>query len=651
MGHFGVDTGGTFTDVVVRDDRGHLHVHKLLSTPDDPSRAIADGVGELRGGASIDSLVHGTTVATNALLERQGGDVVFITTKGFEDLLTLRRQNRPQLYDLHVERPRPLVRPERCLGAPERVAWDGAVLTPLRPDAIARLVDRVRELAPDAVAVCLLHSYANEAHEQRLAAALRVELPDIHVTASTDIVREFREYERASTTAVNAFVGPVMSRYLEALTRRLPDAKIEILQSSGGRTTTDEARRRPVHTVLSGPAGGVVGALAAAKEAGFDRIISFDMGGTSTDVSLCDGEPTLTYESELDDLPIRVPVLDIFTVGAGGGSIAFCDAGGALRVGPRSAGADPGPACYGRGGRRPTVTDAHVVLGRLRPDQFLGGEMALDVDAAGRAVETLAGEVGLSREEAARGILDVADAAMVRAIKVISVRRGHDPRDFALVSFGGAGGLHACRLAEALGMSRVVVPANPGLLSAYGMLHADRQRLFSQSVLAPLTDAALSAALEALEKRARREFDADAELEFAVDLRYAGQSFEITIPVHGGDVAARFAAEHDRRFGYRDDERAVEVVAVRARATVDSAIDAATETTTQHADTASIESTTADVFSADAVRTTRIVKRGSVQACEGPVVVTEYSGTTVVPAGWRVSVRAGHLVLDRRGDS
>jgi N-methylhydantoinase A len=648
--HFGVDTGGTFTDVVQRGADGRLRVHKLLSTPDDPSSAIADGVNALRGGAEVAGLVHGTTVATNALLERQGARVAFVTTEGFQDLLALRRQTRPDLYALRVELPDPLVPPERCIGVRERIAYDGRVLQAPDDDEVARIVDELRRVRPDAVAICLLHAYANDAHEQTLAAAIRDAFPSLHVTASSDVVREFREYERASTTAVNAFVGPVMSGYIASLGRRLPDVAIEILQSSGGRTTTEEAKRLPVHTVLSGPAGGVVGALAAAREAGIDRIISFDMGGTSTDVSLCDGDPTLSYESEIDDLPIRVPVLDIFTVGAGGGSIAYRDPGGALRVGPRSAGADPGPACYGRGGSRPTVTDAHLVLGRLRPDRFLAGEMTLDVDAARHAVDTLAADVGLSREETARGILEVADAAMVRAIKVISVRRGHDPRDFALVSFGGAGGLHACRLAEALGMRRVLVPANPGLLSAYGMLHADRERLFSQSVLAPLERPILEEAMSRLARRAKTQFDPDADVEHSVDLRYVGQSFEITVAVRDAsvsDLAERFASEHERRFGYRDDERGLELVAVRCRATVPSAVSASHQAP---ATTSDLSSASEQVFTGDSFGETSVVERSGIATGaepSAPAVVTEYSGTTVIPAGWTVTVRAGHLLLEK----
>ena len=541
----GVDTGGTFTDVILRDDGGRAHVHKLLSTPADPSEAIGDGVARVLADTSSDTpphIVHGTTVATNALLERDGARVAFVTTGGFEDLLFLRRQNRPDLYRFDIELAPPLVDGEDCLGVSERRAWDGSVLEALSDDEIERVVDELEERDVEAVAVCLLHAYADASHEQRLVEAIRAAMPEVHVSASSEVVREFREYERASTTCVNAFVGPIMARYLEALRDRVEASRLEILQSSGGRCEVDYAARLPVHTVLSGPAGGVVGALAAAREVGIDKIISFDMGGTSTDVSLCDGEVILTSEAEIGGVPIHVPVIDIHTVGAGGGSIAYADPGGALRVGPRSAGADPGPACYGRGGDEPTVTDAHVHLGRVRPDRFLGGRMDLDAQAASTSVESLADSLEMDADETAHGILDVADANMARAIKVISLEKGYDPREFCLVAFGGAGAMHACRLAKMLDIPRVLVPRNPGLLSAYGMLNAASQRLYSRTVLEPLAPlvhqeerrARLIEELSQLEQRARGDLEAaweQIDFEFAADLRYRGQSFEITVSV------------------------------------------------------------------------------------------------------------------------
>lgn len=641
MSSVGVDTGGTFTDVVARHDDGRIFVHKLLSTPDDPSRAIADGVEALDVHRA--SIVHGTTVATNALLQRQGCRVTFVTTAGFEDLLLLRRQNRPDLYSLHVELAPPLT--EDTVGVVERVAADGHVVEALRSEEVKRVVAVLGAADTDAVAICLLHAYANDTHECMLAEAISDARPDLHVTTSSSLVREFREYERASTTVVNAYVGPVMSRYIENLAGRLPEASIEILQSSGGRTTLRDAATAPVHTVLSGPAGGVVGAFAAAQQLGLERIITFDMGGTSTDVSLCDGEPQLVYDASIADLPLRIPTLDIVTVGAGGGSLAWVDPGRALRVGPQSAGADPGPAAYGRGGQRATVTDAHVFLGSLRPEEFLGGEMALDLQASRAAIVRLATQLELDPAETARGILAIADATMVRAIKVICARHGHDPRDFALVAFGGAGGLHACRLAELLQIETVVVPENPGLLSAHGMLHAPRTRLFSEAIVAPLTDEALRRAADALRVRAA---DAEGVFQFGAALRYRGQSFELELAVKQGEQAAAglrlaFDAAHEARFGYADTERDVELVTMRLTTTEGRPPSPPADL---HRGPVRTRSTRHPVDLGLGTEPTAVAHRDDVRAAEGPMVITDYSGTTIVPPGWQVQNR-GALILQR----
>ncbi len=664
----GVDTGGTFTDVILRESTGRVRVHKLLSTPSDPSQAIADGVARVRAG-NPPHIVHGTTVATNALLERQGARVAFVTTAGFEDVLALRRQNRPELYKFHIELPAPLVAAADCFGVSERLAYDGDVLEALDERALDDLVARLVDEPFDAVSVCLLHAYANPAHERRVGQAIREALPEAHVSLSHEILREFREYERASTTAVNAFVGPVMAHYLTALRRRVDAGRIEILQSSGGRCELDYAARFPVHTVLSGPAGGVVGALSAAREVDIERIITFDMGGTSTDVSLCDGDVLLTSEAEIGGLPIHVPVIDIHTVGAGGGSIAYADPGGALRVGPRSAGADPGPACYGRGGQEPAVTDAHVFLGRVRPDRFLGGDMNLSPQASRAAIERLAHTLGLGAEETAHGVLDVADATMVRAIKVISLEKGYDPREFCLVAFGGAGGMHACRLAATLDIPRVLVPRTPGLLSAYGMLNADSQRLYGRSLLRPLAqfvdggDAVeqMRDELAALAERARVDLTGDeasagVELEWSLDLRYQGQSFEIGVPVDWsagsdvlGDPTEEFERRHERLYGYRAEGRPVELVTLRLRAYVPAAHPPLGEVQVAGADAEALaERTRAEVGFKQGTFSTPIVARPQLdegEAFDGPAVITEYSGTTVVPPGWRVQVTCGHLLL------
>lgn len=664
----GVDTGGTFTDVVYRDSEGRLKTHKLLSTPADPSRAIADGVGALtpEGSCSPPHIIHGTTVATNALLERKGAKVAFLTTAGLEDLLTLRRQNRPYLYAFDIVLPLPLVGEGCSFGVEERMAYDGSVLRPLLEEGIARALDWLEQGEFEAVAISLLHSYANPSHEVRLVEAILARWPDLHVSVSHQIARVFREYERGSTTTVNAYVGPVMANYLDSLARRLPENAIEILQSHGGRSELEEAARLPVHTVLSGPAGGVVGALEAARQVGIEKIITFDMGGTSTDVSLCDGAASVTTWSDLDGLPLLIPVIDIYTVGAGGGSIAYADAGGALRVGPRSAGAMPGPAAYGRGGRLPTVTDAHVVLGSLRRDRFLGGAMALDGEASEQALRVLAEELGLEELALARGILEVADVTMSRAIKVISLERGYDPGDYTLVAFGGAGGLHACRLADALGMNSVLIPRYPGLLSAWGMLQAPSQRFYETTMLVPLEAALEGGPLQARLRGVVDELAAQARIdrgevedglsfEYIIELRYEGQSFELAIPVDWqpgenfrSDPRRAFAAEHERLYGYQATGRPIELVTVRLRATLIEESPSGLVFRGADGGLEAIES--ARIGFADGDELAQIIEREGIRDDEevaGPAIVTEYSGTTVIPRGWYGRLKAGHLLVTR----
>ncbi len=674
---YAVDTGGTFTDVVCRDASGVLRVTKLLSSPKDPSDSIERGVRALLAPGSTYALTHGTTVATNALLERRGARTAFVTTAGFEDILALGRQNRPELYALHVHKVPALVTSEDCFGVNERVLASGGVLTPLADEAIDALCETLLGGGYEAVAICLLHAYLNPVHEQILAGRLRARLPDCFITASSEIVRELREYERGSTASVNAYVGPVMARYLARLEGRLKDARrIEIFESSGTQVPIARAARFPVHTALSGPAGGVVGALAAAKQVGLSKIITFDMGGTSSDVALCHGEPSLRELSAIGGLPIQVPTLDIHTVGAGGGSIGSVDMGGALKVGPESAGALPGPACYGRGGQLPTVTDAHVVLGRLLPEHFLGGEMTLDVTASTQVIEALAATLDLGVIELAQGMLDVADAAMSRAIKVISLERGHDPRDFTLVSFGGAGGLHACRLAAQLGMRRVLIPEHPGLLSAYGMLHAERIQRLSRTHLVTLEKLAgeveaQRALLELVEELEQETRDAigDTILEgellessISCDVRYHGQSFALKVacavmPRHVSDMDALvrhieevFEQEHERLYGWVAKGRRAELVTVRmATQVVQEAVrDVAPEIVGDRA----IESShMASVYFSDGAHEARVFERASCQEgdrFEGPAVVVEYSGTTLIPPGWRVQIRAGgHMLAER----
>ena len=668
-----IDTGGTFTDCVYLRG-GRLEILKVFSTPANPARATAQAVDavqrRLRTAAPVE-LLHGTTVGTNALLERRGGRIALVTTEGFEDVLVIGRQARPELYNFFVQKPPPLVPAARRLGLRERVAADGRVLIPLAPAALARLRNAVRKLRPQAVAVCLLFSYLNPAHERRAARALRS--LGVPVSVSHEILPEFREFERTSTVAVNAYLIPVMGRYLRevervvearaGLPRRSPKGKVGVMQSSGGTVSARVASVQPVRTLLSGPAGGVVGAQSVAERAGFDRIISFDMGGTSTDVALISGAVNITNEGSVGGVPVAVPMLDIHTVGAGGGSLAWFDEGGALRVGPQSAGADPGPICYGRG-RQPTVTDAHLLLGRLDPHQFLGGEWRLDADRAHRfAREFLRKAPGLrSLDALAAGIVGVANATMERAIRVISIERGHDPREFALVAFEGAGGLHACDLAAALGIPRVLVPKFPGTLSALGILASDVVKDYSRTVLWPVAEAhALKSKLESAFRQLERAARADLAREgFAparqrllrqLDLRYRGQAFELTVP-YTRDFIRSFHAAHARRYGYSDPERAIEVVNVRLRAlglTHKPAVRAARGASARPPAEALFKR--ARAYFDGRWRDTNFYIRERLRAGNrigGPAVLAEYSGTTVLPPGWRARVDAfENLVLEK----
>ncbi len=553
----GVDTGGTFTDFVVWDGRRY-YARKVRSTPDDPTRAILEGLTDIAAA----EVVHGSTVATNALLERHGTKTAFVTTEDFEDLLQIGRQNRPELYNFFAQ-PRPrLVPAEWTFGVPERTLHDGSIERALTADAADALARKLRDAGVESVAICLLHSYANPTHERQLAE----KLGGLFVSLSHEVLPEYREYERASTTLVNAYVSPLMDRYLSNLDETLGESRLRVFQSNGGSISAGGAGRRAVHTVLSGPAGGVLGAAAVARAAGYERIISFDMGGTSTDVSLYDGRFSYTTESVIGDFPVRVPMLDIHTVGAGGGSIAYRDAAGALRVGPRSAGAQPGPVCYGEG-EEITVTDANLLLGRIDAERFLGGRMKLDVERARRYMKTFADSLGISGPESgielAKAIIEVANSNMERAIRVVSVERGHDPRDFALLSFGGAGAQHACELAERLEIATVIVPPHAGVLSALGMLAADCLRDFSQSTLG--RDAA--SVFEELEARAAGEFAEeglpDAVFERSLDLRYRGQSYEITLPFAERD---NFHEAHRKLYGYDHHDQDVEAVTARVKA-------------------------------------------------------------------------------------
>ncbi len=564
----GVDTGGTFTDFVVYDGE-RLAVHKVLSTPEAPERAILQGLGALGGVAPGARLVHGSTVATNAVLEGKGVRTAFVTNRGLGDLLALGRQARAALYDLQPPPAAPPAPPELCLETGGRLAADGSVIEPLTGEDLRELGERLRVLAPAAVAINLLFAFRDPSLERRIAEAV----PEgVFVSRSSAVLPEYREYERGIATWLNAYVGPLVQGYLARLAEGAAPARVAVMQSSGATMSAEQAGGRAVHMLLSGPAGGLMGARLVGGAAGRERLLTFDMGGTSTDVALIDGEVQLTTDSRIGPYPVAVPMVDMHTIGAGGGSIARVDPGGLLLVGPQSAGADPGPACYGRGGAEPTVTDAHLVLGRLRPDAFLGGAMPLDVEAARGALGRLAGALGCGLHEAAAGILRVADEHMARALRVISLERGIDPRELTLTSFGGAGGLHVCALAESLGMAQALVPVHAGVLSALGMIAAPRGRELSRTLSVALAEAdagTVAAAFAPLEAQGRGELEAEGvageavRVERGLDLRYAGQSYTLTVPWQGLEAAqAAFHEAHEARYGHRL-ELPVELVNVR----------------------------------------------------------------------------------------
>ncbi len=565
-----VDTGGTFTDLVA-EVRGRLITHKVPSTPEDPSRAILQGLRDLvrQTGELPEEILHGTTVGTNAFLTRRGARVALITTRGFEDVIFIGRQARPELYNFMVEKPRPVVARSLVYGVKERVRADGTLEIPLREEELERLRAWVQQKRPEAVAVCLLHAYAFPEHERRI----REYLKDLrlHISLSSEVRPEFREFERTSTTLLNAYLAPVMSRYVNRLTRALPETRIFIMQSQGGLLPAEAIESRAVLTLLSGPAGGVIGALKLGRLLGYQRLLTFDMGGTSTDVSLCDGAPSYTREYEIEGHPVALPIIDIHTIGAGGGSLAWFDPGGALRVGPQSAGADPGPVCYRRGGTVPTVTDANLLAGRLLPHYFLGGRMPLYPSLAHEAFARLGAPRGLSPEDLALSILEIVNTQMESALRKVSLEKGYDPREFVLLAFGGAGALHAAELAERLNIPRVVVPALSGVLSALGILLTEARFDFSQGLRPgkdPVSYTFLQARFQELRQHASQEVKRlgfppeDLILEEFVDLRYQGQSFEITVPF-GPDFSERFHREHARLYGWSQPERPLEVTAIR----------------------------------------------------------------------------------------
>ncbi|HKT49050.1 MAG TPA: hydantoinase/oxoprolinase family protein [Candidatus Angelobacter sp.] len=654
-----IDSGGTFTDCLWLEGN-KLRILKVFSTPGDPSQAIAAAVEKIAAPGAQVTVLHGTTVGTNTLLQRKGARVAFITTEGFEDSIEIGRQNRPKLYDFFFEKDPALVLPELRFGVHERVSAEGEILAAPEKAELNALKIELLASRPQAIAVSLLFSFANPQNERAVAEAL-AEL-NVPVSLSHRILPEFREYERASTVVVNAYLQPVMETYLKKLEQRLTErspgtkARIFVMQSSGGITALSTAAQQPVRTVLSGPAGGVVGAAAAAERSGFTRLITFDMGGTSTDVALVDGRLAATNEADVAGLPVGVPVLDIHTVGAGGGSVARFDAGGALRVGPESAGADPGPICYGKG-ELPTVTDANLLLGRLPADQFLGGEFQLDLARTRTLVQRWLKQQRsrLSLEEFAAGVVRVVNANMEKALRVVSIERGHDPRQFALVAFGGAGAMHACELAQSLRIPRVIVPVYPGALSALGILISDVVKDHSRTVLLRAGEAPQKR-LQEIYSELQREISAELKKEEwkgrvvwepSIDLRYRGQGYEINLH-HGKDVLDRFHAEHKRRYGYSSPEREVEIVTLRMRGKIASP-EQLTGMKVEEPPAKLQERETRVWFSGRQVQTA-ILPRAALAARKryrGPAIVTEYSATTVIPPGLSFQAdKAGNLLVE-----
>jgi N-methylhydantoinase A len=658
-----IDSGGTFTDCVWLEG-STPRVLKVFSTPRDPSLAIAEAVEKIATTSDEVTILHGTTVGTNTLLQRKGARVAFVTTAGFEDSIEIGRQNRPRLYDFFFEKDPPLAPPELRFGVEERTSAAGDILVAPERSSLKELSGHVAAQKPQAIALSLLFSFANPANEQVVAEELaRLGVP---VSVSHRILPEFREYERASTVLVNAYLQPVMEKYLRQLERRTGErnrSRIFVMQSSGGITALETAAEQPVRTVLSGPAGGIVGACAVAGRSGFERLITFDMGGTSTDVALVDGRPTTTSEAEVAGLPVRVPVLDIHTVGAGGGSLARFDLGGALRVGPESAGADPGPICYGKG-ERPTVTDANLLLGRLPAGHFLGGAFQLDAGRTERMVRAWLKENGsrMSLQEFAAGVIRVVNANMEKAIRVVSIERGYDPRRFALVAFGGAGAMHACELAASLRIPRVIVPAYPGALSALGILISDVVKDHSRTVLlqtgggnesrSPLPVREVTRIYAELNQRVGAELKKEnwkgrVVVERSADLRYRGQGYEINLK-YGSDLLERFHAEHKRRYGYSTPQAEVEIVTLRLRARV-----ASPEKLSRMKIASSGEGLRASVskvwFGGKWVNSQVLPRAGLKpgRRYRGPSIITEYSATIVVPPGFTFQAdKASNLLVE-----
>jgi len=694
----GIDIGGTFTDgTLVDSTTGEVTTSKVLSTPSNPASGFISAVEKLLAThgsidpTEIEHVVHATTVATNAIIEGKTATTAFITTEGFRDMLEIARQIRPSLYDLQFEKPQPLVPRQLCYEVPERLNAQGEVITPLDESVVEQVVEKIAETGVEAVAVCLLHSYRNSAHEQRIGELLRAKLPDITISLSSDVVPEFREYLRASTTVINSSVAPVVSTYLSSIREKLNSSGVTsellVMQSSGGVYPAEAASDSPVFMVESGPAAGAVAAAALGTSLGSPDVISFDMGGTTAKASLIrNGQPNVTKDYSVggaaqagtgafggaSGYPIRTPVVDLVEIGAGGGSIAWVDSGGALRVGPHSAGADPGPVCYGLGGTEPTITDANLVLGRLDPDYFAGGDMQLDLKGARNAIKTqCADPLGISIEEAAHGIVEIANTAMVNALRLVSVQRGHDPRDFMLIGFGGAGPAHTVRLAEQAGIPNVLIPLAPGTASALGLLVTD-VRMDSSATLIARADSVqpddIAGHFARLEDEGAKAHQSAASssgepvFERAVEMRYWGQSFELSVPAPDRELIDRqwlnelcesFHDAHETAYGFRAQDEPVELVNLRlttvgkiARPNMKKL-----EETSSDASSALKGSRPVYFSESNGVTETAVYDRVKLPAgaqFSGPAIVEEPDCTTVVHPAWSVLVdEYGNLSISK----
>ena len=677
-----VDTGGTFTDVcVIEEGSGQLAVAKVPSTPSNPALAVIAGIDKLveKGeitAKSISFLLHGTTVATNALLEHKGAPIAMLTTLGFEDILQIGRQNRPELYNFWARRPTPIVPRHRCYGIPERVLYTGEILTPLDESKTEAIVREIKESGIYSVAVSLIHSYANPLNEQKIKTIISKIHPEAYVTLSSEVLPEFREYERTSTICINAFVMPKVNDYVADLENRLKQqgvaSELYIMQSNGGVITAGMAREMSARTVLSGPAGGVLTGVLLSRAIEEPNLITIDMGGTSSDISLIEAySPRLTTESQIGGYPIKLPMIDIHTIGAGGGSIAWIDSGGALRVGPESAGAEPGPVCYGRGGQEPTVTDANALLGRINPSYLLGGEMKVYLEDARQVVEErIARPLAMDVQRAAEGIIAVVNANMIRGIRRVSVEQGYDPREFALVAFGGAGPLHAVQLAQALNMTKIIIPPYPGIASAFGMLSADVRHDYVQTYISLSSDLRLEklqSIYEDMEKQGKEQLrqegfpDESIVVDRFADIRYARQAYELSVPVKGGRLSAEdisavaesFHERHERNYGYARRGEGVEFVNMRVVALgklPDMRLSEEVSTTAQTPEPMGERDVT---FEAAAKVRTPIYHRDQlVQGREisGPAVVEQLDSTTLVFPEYRAAAdRFGNLIITYRG--